>query len=296
MAHPIPVERMDRSMAPPPCKIEQQPEQMALQQADAKIREFYGMMDNPQTRAAAQGMLRGDTVGSFQKGPTDRFSGAALLQNLQRCHQGQQRDMSGLSVQIFGGTGMFCLLCGDMMTASSAATGVRARFADFFLMASDAQGPHFRNMVMREIDEDMGAPSAGAVQDQNLAQADQIAAQFIQSFYAMLDDPARRPELAALVKEQTALTVGKDLFKGTQHIAHKLHYMPVLNGPGCRKPEGLDVQLSPAGGLLIFSHGEMQLQGEVHSQRFIDAFHVVNEGGAWWITNMILKMHGGGSV
>lgn len=296
MAHTKDPNTFDKSMAPPPCKIEGTAEHQAIQQAGGFLTTWYQCMDaGPQARGGLP--VRPDTIGCFQKGASDRFVGQAISQAVQRSHQGQQRDLSGLSVHIFGGSHMLCLVCGDMLTAASAAQQTKFRFADFFLISSDAQGPHVKNFVMREIDEDMGPPPPGAQnpQDPKFAQCDALGQQFLPAFYRMLDDPAGRQGIAQFVRDQTVLTVGNDMFKGSVHIAHKLHYFPPLISAQARKVEGIEAMPSPANGVFLFVHGELQMSGEVHTQRFIDVFHLMPEGQNWWITNLIFKFHGGGS-
>eukprot|EP01062_Namystynia_karyoxenos_P019431 TRINITY_DN17323_c0_g1_i1.p2 TRINITY_DN17323_c0_g1~~TRINITY_DN17323_c0_g1_i1.p2 ORF type:complete len:298 (+),score=122.05 TRINITY_DN17323_c0_g1_i1:96-989(+) len=296
MTHPVDPSQMDKSQPPPPCRMKDTPDEQAVHQAKAFLQSFYGAMDAPGGAQRAAIPLRPDTVASFQKGPADRFVGQQqIVQVLQRCHQGQNRDLSGLSVHIFGGSHMLCLVNGDMQTQASAALGLRHRFADFFLLSSDAQGAHVKNMVLREIDEDQGPAPPSNATDPKFAQGDQLGQQFLPAFYGMLDDPAKRQGINALIKDQTCMNVGPDMFKGTQHIAHKLHYFPLLNSPQARQIDGVDTQPSPAGGYFLFVHGEFQMQGEVHTQRFIDLFHLMPEGGSWWITNLMLKMHGGGT-
>lgn len=287
-------------MPPSPARPQGVPpsaEFQAGQQATGFLQGWYGVMD--QGPAARAGLpLRPDSIACFQKGAADRFVGQqTIVQGASRCHQGQQRDLSGLTTHIFGGSHMLCVVCGDMVTQASAAQQLKFRFADFFLISNDAQGPHVKNAVMREIDEDMGPAPAGAQnpQDPRFAQGDGLGGQFLPAFYGMLDDPAKRPGIGSLLKEQSVMTMGKDMFKGVVHISHKLHYFPPLANPQARKVEGFEAQPSPAGGVFLFAHGELMLQGEQHTQRFIDVFHLMPEGQNWWITNVIFQFHGGGS-
>lgn len=299
----------DRSMPPTPCNvIGLQPsparpqglppaaEHQANMQALGFLQQWYACMDQGPA-ARAQLPIRPETIACFQKGAPDRFVGQQpIVQAASRCHQGQNRDLSGLTTHIFGGAHMLCLVCGDMVTAASQPSGLKHRFADFFMISAEG-GPHVKNMVMREIDEDMGAPPAGAQPptDPRFAQADGLGGQFLPAFYGMLDDPAKRPGIQGLLKDATVMTMGKDMFKGAQHIAHKLHYFPPLVNAQARKVEGFDAQPSPAGGVFLFAHGELMLQGESHTQRFIDLFHLMPEGQNWWITNVIFQFHGGGT-
>eukprot|EP00659_Diplonema_papillatum_P001313 gene1313-2023_t len=165
---------------------------------------------------------------------------------------------------------------------------IRHRFADFFLVSSD-QSPFVASAVFRELDEDCGAPPPGAVQDPAVMKADEVAQQFVQFFYSNLDDPSKRGALSALFKDVSYLTVGQDLFKAKFHIEHKLHFFPRLVSPAARKIEGVDAMPSAAGGYFVYVHGIIHLDGEEKQQRFIDVFHLMPEGNAFWISNMIAK-------
>eukprot|EP01059_Diplonema_ambulator_P034172 TRINITY_DN752_c0_g1_i1.p1 TRINITY_DN752_c0_g1~~TRINITY_DN752_c0_g1_i1.p1 ORF type:complete len:318 (+),score=98.88 TRINITY_DN752_c0_g1_i1:62-955(+) len=296
MTFPMDPATMDKSVPPPPLRLTGTPEEQANNQAKSFIDNVYAAMDNG---AHASIPFRADSVVCFQKGAADRFQGPSLLPRLQQMHKGEARDKSGLSVQIFPGNSMLVLLPGLMNTAEaqkqSAAMGVsiRHRFADMFLICSDSQGPHVKAAVFREIDEDCGPAPAGAVTGEGFTKADQVAQQFIPYFYQNLDDPAKRGALTGLFKDVSYLTVGQDLFKGPQHIAHKIHYFPQLINAAARKIEGADAIPSPVGGFFVFAHGICQLAGEERQQRFIDLFHLMPEGSNFWVSNLLMKMHGG---
>ena len=169
--------------------------------------------------------------------------------------------------------------------------GLRHRTADFFFIATDAEGQHLRSAIFHEIDEDCGPAPPGAVQNAQVQQGDQLAAQFVPYFYKNLDDGTQRGNLNALFREPSCLTVGNDLFKGAQHIAHKVHYLPPLVNAAARKIEGQQVIPSPAGGFFVFTHGVMQLGGEERHQRFVDLFHLLPEGGSFWVCVAVAELH-----
>ena len=156
------------------------------------------------------------------------------------------------------------------------------RTADMFLLVNQ-DGLYVRNAVFRELDEDCGPAGQGAAQGPEFAKADEMAKNFVGAFYPSLDNAATRGQLSALYKDVSCLTVGQDLFKGSQHIAHKTHYLPQLVASNARAIEGVDAMPSPAGGYFIYVHGILQLAGEERKSRFIDVFHILPEGASFWV-------------
>eukprot|EP01061_Rhynchopus_euleeides_P003294 TRINITY_DN12565_c0_g1_i1.p2 TRINITY_DN12565_c0_g1~~TRINITY_DN12565_c0_g1_i1.p2 ORF type:complete len:295 (+),score=121.85 TRINITY_DN12565_c0_g1_i1:58-942(+) len=279
--------------APPPCILAGQPEEQATNMARGFVQSVYGAMDGGQH---AQIPFRGESVACFQKGASDRFKGPSLLGRLQQMHKGSDRDLSGLSVQIFPGNSMFVVVNGTMNTQASTVKSqqmqmqIPFRFADMFLLCSDQSGQFVRAAVFREIDEDCGPAPQGAASGPEFQQADQMAQQVVTQFYQFLDNPDQRQNLTQLFREQSCLTVGQDLFKGSQHIAHKVHYLPKVSK---RELQGMDVIPSPANGMFVYVYGTMTLMGEERPSTFIDVFHLMPEGGSCWVTNMFMKVHGG---
>eukprot|EP01064_Diplonema_japonicum_P006145 TRINITY_DN1407_c0_g2_i1.p1 TRINITY_DN1407_c0_g2~~TRINITY_DN1407_c0_g2_i1.p1 ORF type:complete len:299 (+),score=62.65 TRINITY_DN1407_c0_g2_i1:48-944(+) len=297
MTHTVDPATMDKSVPPPPCVIAGTPVEQATAQAKGFIDNVYHAMDSNMHSSIP---FRADSIACFQKGAADRYQGQSLMARLQMMHPCKSRDKSGMSVQIFPGNSMLVLVAGLSSTVAAEQqsqtlqTSILHRFADVFLICSDPQGPHIKAAVFREIDEDCGAPTAGAVQGDLFTKADTVAQQFAPFFYGSLDDPAKRGGLTSMFKGESYVTIGQDLFKGTQHIAHKMHYMPQLINPTARKIEGIDAIPSPAsGGFFLFIHGACQLAGEDRQQRFVDLFHLVPEGSNFWISNLIMKVHGG---
>ena len=137
MTHPIPVEQMDKSMPPPPCKIEGSTEEKVIGALKGFIGNVYGAMDSGNHE---QIPFASDCVAVFQKGESDRFQGGSLVPRLKMLHKGQDRDFSMLAAQSFGNS-MIGLVCGNYRTAASEQKAqqmqfpVTHRFADFFVLS-----------------------------------------------------------------------------------------------------------------------------------------------------------------
>eukprot|EP01060_Flectonema_neradi_P017759 TRINITY_DN2459_c7_g1_i1.p1 TRINITY_DN2459_c7_g1~~TRINITY_DN2459_c7_g1_i1.p1 ORF type:complete len:294 (+),score=50.18 TRINITY_DN2459_c7_g1_i1:42-923(+) len=292
MTHPCPLDKMDPSMPPPPCKMEGSTEEKILSALKGFIGNVYGAMDSG---AHEQIPFSPDCVAVFQKGESDRFQGGSLIPRMKMLHKGQDRDFSMLSVQAFGNS-MIGLVCGNYRTAASEVKAqqqqlpITHRFADFFVLSQEQK---LSSIVLREVDEDCGAPPSGAVSGGVFAQGDAVAKQFTPFFYSQLDDPSKRGGLNSMFREQSCVSVGTHLFKGAQHIAHKIHYMPKLINAGARQIQQIDTLPSPANGFFLFIAGICQLEGEEKQQRFFDVVHLMPEGNNFWITNLMMQMAGG---
>eukprot|EP01063_Lacrimia_lanifica_P022458 TRINITY_DN30040_c0_g1_i1.p1 TRINITY_DN30040_c0_g1~~TRINITY_DN30040_c0_g1_i1.p1 ORF type:complete len:303 (+),score=137.17 TRINITY_DN30040_c0_g1_i1:47-955(+) len=301
MAYVKELDQMDPAVPPPPCRLDPRldaalPEFQAHEMAKGFMQQVYAAVD---AGAAAQLPFRPDTVFCFQKGEADRFQGQALLPRLQQLHKVQARDLggaaaSGLTTQVFPGNSVLVLATGDFNTEASVAKSQREgyqlkhRFADFFMIGNDQGGPHLKCGVMREIDEDIGAPPAGKATGELFMKADQVTQKFMPFFYQQLDDQSKRAGLNSLFKDMSYLTVGTDLFKGQRHIAHKMHYLPPLARP--RTVAGCDAIPSPAGGFFVYAHGTMLLAGQEHEVPFVDVFHLMPEGSSFWVSNGFMKV------
>ncbi|EPS58345.1 hypothetical protein M569_16470, partial [Genlisea aurea] len=94
---------------------------------------------------------------------------------------------------------------------------------------------------------------------------DAVAKAFVDHYYSTFD--ANRAGLAVLYQDSSMLTFEGQQILGAQNISAKLNALPFQQ---CQHHiSTVDCQPSgPAGGVLVFVSGNLQLAGEQHSLRF----------------------------
>ncbi|CAH2049331.1 unnamed protein product [Thlaspi arvense] len=92
-----------------------------------------------------------------------------------------------------------------------------------------------------------------------------LAKAFVEHYYTTFD--TNRPGLANLYQDGSMLTFEGQQFQGAQNIAAKLASLPFQQ---CQHSiTTVDCQPSgPAGGMLVFVSGNLQLAGEQHALKF----------------------------
>ncbi|KAI3426816.1 NTF2 domain-containing protein, partial [Psidium guajava] len=94
---------------------------------------------------------------------------------------------------------------------------------------------------------------------------DAVAKAFVEHYYSTFD--ANRAGLANLYQEGSMLTFEGQKIQGSQNIVAKLNSLPFQQ---CQHSiTTVDCQPSgPAGGMLVFVSGNLQLAGEQHALKF----------------------------
>ncbi|GMP57578.1 hypothetical protein CsSME_00021605 [Camellia sinensis var. sinensis] len=101
---------------------------------------------------------------------------------------------------------------------------------------------------------------------------DAVAKAFVEHYYSTFD--ANRAGLANLYQESSMLTFEGQKIQGSQNIVAKLTSLPFQQ---CQHSiTTVDCQPSgPAGGMLVFVSGNLQLAGEQHALKFSQMFHLM---------------------
>ena len=105
---------------------------------------------------------------------------------------------------------------------------------------------------------------------------------------------SNRGALAGCYRESSLMTYNGERISGGANITQKLSSLPLGN---CQfQIQVQDCHPSPGGGVLVFVDGELKAEGEEHSLRFAEVFHLSTEANHnWYISNQIFRIIGGGS-
>ncbi|WZZ10531.1 hypothetical protein YC2023_096452 [Brassica napus] len=100
---------------------------------------------------------------------------------------------------------------------------------------------------------------------------DAVAKAFVEHYYTTFD--ANRAGLVSLYQEGSMLTFEGQKIQGSQNIVAKLTSLPFQQ---CKHNiTTVDCQPSgPAGGMLVFVSGNLQLAGEQHALKFSQVWHL----------------------
>jgi hypothetical protein len=101
---------------------------------------------------------------------------------------------------------------------------------------------------------------------------DQVARAFVEHYYSTFD--ANRAGLATLYQDESMLTFEGQKIQGSPNIVAKLTSLPFQQ---CQHSiTTVDCQPSgPAGGMLVFVSGNLQLAGEQHALKFSQVFQSI---------------------
>ncbi|XP_051141187.1 nuclear transport factor 2B-like isoform X1 [Andrographis paniculata] len=118
---------------------------------------------------------------------------------------------------------------------------------------------------------------------------DAVAKAFVDHYYSTFD--ANRAGLASLYQEGSMLTFEGEKILGSQNIVTKLTNLPFQQ---CQhRITTVDCQPSgPAGGMLVFVSGNLQLGGEQHALKFSQMFHLMPiPQGSFYVLNDIFRLN-----
>ncbi|PON54977.1 Nuclear transport factor 2, eukaryote [Trema orientale] len=118
---------------------------------------------------------------------------------------------------------------------------------------------------------------------------DAVAKAFVEHYYSTFD--ANRANLAGLYQDASMLTFEGQKIQGTRQIVAKLTSLPFEQ---CKHIiSTVDSQPSgPAGGMLVFVSGNLQLAGEQHALKFSQMFHLMpTPQGSFYVYNDIFRLN-----
>ncbi|KAL5724848.1 Nuclear transport factor 2A [Ranunculus cassubicifolius] len=118
--------------------------------------------------------------------------------------------------------------------------------------------------------------------------ADAVAKAFVEHYYTTFD--SNRANLANLYQDGSMLTFEGQKTQGASAIVAKLTSLPfqqclhTISTVDCQ-PSG------PAGGMLVFVSGNLQLAGEQHVLKFSQMFHLMPSGTSFYVFNDIFRLN-----
>lgn len=118
---------------------------------------------------------------------------------------------------------------------------------------------------------------------------DAVAKAFVDHYYSTFD--TNRAGLASLYQDASMLTFEGQKFLGAQNITAKLTSLPFQQ---CQHHiTTVDCQPSgPAGGMVVFVSGNLQLAGEQHALKFSQMFHLIpTPQGSFYVLNDIFRLN-----
>ncbi|CAM6085579.1 unnamed protein product [Calypogeia fissa] len=117
---------------------------------------------------------------------------------------------------------------------------------------------------------------------------DGLAKAFVEHYYTTFD--TARMNLIGLYQDQSMLTFEGEKIQGAQAIVSKLTSLPFQQ---CKHHiSTVDSQPSgPAGGMLVFVSGNLQLPGEEHQLKFSQMFHLLPAQGSFYVFNDIFRLN-----
>ncbi|CAL1358399.1 unnamed protein product [Linum trigynum] len=117
---------------------------------------------------------------------------------------------------------------------------------------------------------------------------DTVAKAFVEHYYSTFD--TNRAGLVGLYQDGSMLTFEGQKIQGAQNIAAKLTSLPFEQ---CKHSiTTVDCQPSgPAGGMVVFVSGNLQLAGEQHPLKFSQMFHLMPTQGSFFVFNDIFRLN-----
>ncbi|KAK6850814.1 hypothetical protein PG990_008280 [Apiospora arundinis] len=118
------------------------------------------------------------------------------------------------------------------------------------------------------------------------ANFEEVAKQFVTFYYSQFD--ADRKTLSALYRENSMLTFESSASLGANAIVEKLAGLPFQQVK--HQVATLDAQPSTAGGVLVLVTGQLLVDEEQRPMNYTQTFHLVPEGGSFFVFNDIFKL------
>ncbi|KAK7931902.1 hypothetical protein PG985_002614 [Apiospora marii] len=118
------------------------------------------------------------------------------------------------------------------------------------------------------------------------ANFEEVAKQFVTFYYSQFDSD--RKTLSALYRENSMLTFESSASLGGQAIVEKLSGLPFQQVK--HQVSTLDAQPSTGGGVLVLVTGQLLVDEEQRPMNYTQTFHLVPEGGSFFVFNDIFKL------
>ncbi|KAK7943203.1 nuclear transport factor 2 (ntf-2) [Apiospora hydei] len=118
------------------------------------------------------------------------------------------------------------------------------------------------------------------------ANFEEVAKQFVTFYYSQFDTD--RKTLSALYRENSMLTFESSASLGAQAIVEKLSGLPFQQVK--HQVSTLDAQPSTGGGVLVLVTGQLLVDEEQRPMNYTQTFHLVPEGGSFFVFNDIFKL------
>ncbi|CCG82283.1 Nuclear transport factor 2 [Taphrina deformans PYCC 5710] len=118
-----------------------------------------------------------------------------------------------------------------------------------------------------------------------------LGQQFCDFYYKTFDSD--RSQLVSLYREHSMLTFENSQTQGHQAIVTKLQELPFKKV--AHRVSTLDAQPSSpsGGGVLVMVTGELMIDDEQNAQRYSQVFHLLPEGGSFYVLNDIFRLNWG---
>ncbi|KAI9275607.1 hypothetical protein BDA99DRAFT_191475 [Phascolomyces articulosus] len=121
-----------------------------------------------------------------------------------------------------------------------------------------------------------------------MADFNQVAEAFVKFYYETFD--SNRQNLTPLYREGSMLTFEGQQFSGANAITEKLVSLPFQKV--AHRISTIDAQPSNASGTILVSvTGQLLVDEEQNPQMFSQTFHLVPEGGSYWVFNDIFRLN-----
>ena len=120
---------------------------------------------------------------------------------------------------------------------------------------------------------------------------DEVGRGFVTQYYATVG--SQRQSLAGIYRPTTLMTWSGKQMQGVDAIMANMAALTFGNAEF--RMEEMDCHPSVSGGVLVVVQGEVLIQGEQHSLKFNDVFHLAQENGQWIVTNQVFRILGGGA-
>lgn len=119
--------------------------------------------------------------------------------------------------------------------------------------------------------------------------ADGIGKAFLQYYYQLFE--TNRAQLGTLYQDASMLTFEGQKYQGAAAIVSKLSSLGFAQ---CKvAATSIDCQPSVSGGIIIFVTGNIVTEGEAHSQKFSQVFHLMSVGSSYVVTNDMFRLNYG---
>ena len=121
---------------------------------------------------------------------------------------------------------------------------------------------------------------------------EQVGIGFTTQYYNTFQ--SNRAALSKCYRSNSLITYNGEKLSGADNILQKLTNLPMQNVQFQIQIQ--DCHPSLSGGVLVFVDGDLRPDGEEHSLRFAELFHLAREdNNSWYISNQIFRIMGGGS-